>query len=295
MKFELIQLGQNTFYFKDSTRIGLYRLNRHEVILIDSGKNSKTGMKILNEINKNGWTLKAIYLTHSHADHMGGCNYLKTMTNCEVYAPEIEKQLTTAPEIEPGFMYGGFPPVELCMPFLCAEPCKSNYLTKEVLPNGLESFPLKGHTFNMVGYKTPDNIYFLADSFVGCEVLGKHPISFVYDVKSYLLTLDWLESLDGKIYLAAHDNPLTDLTDIVGENREKVTLVIKTIEELLAHKSYCFDELLALIFTRFNLVMNFVQHYLVGCSIKSYLIFLRRMGRIDTKVVDNQLKWYKIK
>ncbi len=52
MKFELLQVGTNTFYFKDSTRIGLYRLNNTEVILFDAGKNTNSGIKILEEIKK---------------------------------------------------------------------------------------------------------------------------------------------------------------------------------------------------------------------------------------------------
>lgn len=295
MKFEFKKLFNNTYYFVDSTRIGLYRLNEKDVVLFDAGKNTNAAIKIEKVLLENNWKLKAIYLTHSHADHMGGAQYLKEKTKCTVFAPKIERELTTATFLEPGFMYGGFPPKELCMPFLCSIPCETTLLKKENLFEGIEMIELKGHTFNMFGYKTPDNIWFLADSYVGEEVLNKHPISFVYDVNEYLITLNKLKKLEGKMFIASHAKPLENIDKIINKNMNNVLEVIETINNALDTKDYCFDQLLAHLFTHFDLVMNFVQHYLVGCSIKSYLVYLREKGLIDTKVINNQLKWYRIK
>jgi glyoxylase-like metal-dependent hydrolase (beta-lactamase superfamily II) len=292
MEFEFRKVTEKTYYFNDTNRVLLYKIDENTVVLFDSGKNAKAGKKILDIIRENGWTLKAIYLSHSHADHMGGAAFLRSETACKVYAPEFERHLSIPTIIEPGFMYGGFPPKEMCLPFLCAEPCPTKLLTESVLPQGIEMFALPGHTFNMYGFKTDDDIYFLADAYVGSEILSKHPVSFLYDVKTYLETLDMLELKSGNYFIAAHANPSNSIHNVLSRNRENVLEVIDAIVSILKKEDCNYDQLLAKVFTHFNLVMNFIQHYLVGCIIKSYLIYLRNEGLVSTKVIDNQLLWY---
>lgn len=292
MDFELRQITEKTYYFNDTNRVLLYKTDDTSVVLFDSGKNTHAGEKILDIIKQNGWSLKSIYLSHTHADHMGGAAFLKSETGCEVYAPEFERHLSIPTIIEPGFMYGGFPPKEMCLPFLCAEPCHTKLLTKSVLPSGIEMFALPGHTFNMYGFKTDEDIYFLADAYVGSEILSKHPVSFLYDVKKYLETLDMLELKSGKFFIAAHANPSSSIQSVLSRNRANVLEVIQTIVSILKEQDCNYDQLLAKVFTHFDLVMNFIQHYLVGCIIKSYLMYLRNEGLVATKVVDNQLLWY---
>ena len=144
----------------------------------------------------------------------------------------------------------------------------------------------------MYGFKTDDNIYYLADAYVGSEILSNHPISYLYEVGKYLKTLDELENLNGDYFIAAHAIPSNDIHPVVKINRDNVISVMTTIVDILKDNPCCFDELLAKLFTHFNLVMNFIQHYLVGCTIKSYLNYMRGEKKIDTKVVDNQLLWY---
>lgn len=149
---ELIQVGEKTYYIKNATNIGVYKIDENNVFLIDSGNDKDAGKKILKIIEEKGWKIKAIISTHSNADHIGGNNIIQNRTGCKIYAKGIEKSFTENPILEPAFLYGGFPFKEIKNKFLLAK--ESEVLNIENnLPEGLEYFDLKGHFFDMCRYK----------------------------------------------------------------------------------------------------------------------------------------------
>lgn len=99
--YELIQITDRAYYIQSPAKIGLVRLDDREVCLIDSGNDKDAGKKVRQLLDKNGWSLRAIYNTHSNADHIGGNKYLQAQTGCKVYAPGIEAAFTRYPVLEP--------------------------------------------------------------------------------------------------------------------------------------------------------------------------------------------------
>ena len=52
-------------------------------------------------------------------------------------------------------------------------------------PKELEIIALRGHFFDMIGIRTPDNFVFLADCISSKSILEKYRISFIYDIAEY--------------------------------------------------------------------------------------------------------------
>lgn len=98
--YELIQAAGNSYYIQSPAKIGLVRLTEKEVCLIDSGSDKDAGRKVRQILDGNGWTLRAVFNTHSHADHIGGNKYLQAQTGCKIYAPGIECDFTRHPVLE---------------------------------------------------------------------------------------------------------------------------------------------------------------------------------------------------
>lgn len=288
--YELIQVLNSTYYINCPAKIGLYLDGDKDVYLIDSGNDKEAGRKVRQILDKNGWALRAILCTHSHADHIGGCKYLKAQTGCKVYAPGVERDFTRHTLLEPALLYGGFPPKALRHKFLMAQESDADELASAELPEGFEIIPLPGHCFEMVGFRTPDNVVFLADCLSSRATLEKYRIGFIYDVQAYLDTLEKVKSLSGAFFVPAHAEACEDVSELAQYN-------IDTVNEIAGRiKSICtqpvnFEALLKRLFDEYALELSFEQYALVGSTVKSYLAWLMDKGQLKAKCESNLLLW----
>ncbi len=290
--YELIQVSENNYYIQSPAKIGLVKLNENEVCLIDSGSDKDAGRKLRQILDKNSWKLRAIYLTHSNADHIGGCKYLQGQTGCKIYAPGIECCFTNHPVLEPSFLYGGYPMKELRHKFLMAQESKAEILTESVLPDGFEIITLQGHFFDMVGYRTKDDVVYLADCLSSRETLEKYRIGFIYDVAAYLETLEKIKSMKAKLFIPAHAQAAGDVGALCQYNIDTVIEIAETMLRF-CEDGIEFDALLKKLFDHYELAMNFEQYVLVGSTVRSYLAWMHDSGRLSAQFVENRLIWSK--
>ena len=288
--YELIQVTDRTCYIESPAKIGLVRLGDSDVCLIDSGNDKDAGRKVRQLLDANGWHLTAIYNTHSNADHIGGNRYLQGQTGCRVFAPGVECAFTRRPILEPSFLYGGYPCRDLRHKFLMAQESDAEPLTADALPKGLKTIELPGHFFDMVGYRTPDDVVFLADCLSSRETLEKYQVSFVYDVAVYLETLETVKGLSARMFVPAHAPAAEDVSELAQLNIDKVHEIAEKILGLCAEPA-SFESVLRRLFADYGLRMTFEQHVLVGSTVRSYLSWLRDAGRLEVEFEDNVLLW----
>ena len=291
--YELIQVSEQSYYIQSPAKIGLVKLNGQDVCLIDSGNDKDAGRKVRQLLDANGWRLTAIYNTHSNADHIGGNKYLQGQTGCKIYAPGIDCAFTRRPILEPSFLYGGYPCKELRHKFLMAQESDAWELTPEALPEGFAIIPLPGHFFDMVGFRTPDDVVYLADCLSSRETLDKYRIGFIYDVAAYLKTLETVKSLKAKMFIPAHAAASEDVTDLAQYNIDKVLEIADQITGI-CQEPLCFEAILQRLFTDCTLTMNFEQYVLVGSTVRSYLAWLKDTGRLNSLFENNMLLWQRV-
>ena len=290
--YELIQASERSYYIQSPAKIGLVRLNGQDVCLIDSGSDKDAGRKVRQLLDANGWRLTAIYNTHSNADHIGGNKYLQGQTGCKIYAPGIECAFTRYPALEPSFLYGGYPFKDLRHKFLLAQESDAGELTRECLPEGFELIPLPGHFFDMVGFRTPDDVVYLADCLSSRETLDKYQITFIYDVAAYLETLEMVKAMRARLLIPAHAEASEDMSALAQANIDKVQEIADKIVDA-CREPLCFEAVLQRLFTDCGLTMNFQQYVLVGSTVRSYLSWLKDTGRLAALFEDNMLLWRK--
>ncbi|MFI3173754.1 MAG: MBL fold metallo-hydrolase [Bacillota bacterium] len=291
--YELCQVSDSSYYMNAPTKVGIVKLSENEVCLIDSGSDKDAGRKVRQILDKENWELKCILNTHSHADHIGGNEYLQKQKNCKIYIPEEELAFAEYPLMESAFLYGGFPPKDLRNKFLMAQPSQCEALTEETLPNGIASIDLQGHTMAMTGFRTKDDVVYVGDAIWSKEILEKYHISFLYDVEQTLLSLEKLKKMKAKKFVLAHGEPTESIGSLAQYNIDNIMETHDLILDFCKDK-VTFEKLLQHIFLKYKIQMNFGQYVLIGSTVRSYLGYMKNKGLLDISFENAEMFWHTV-
>jgi glyoxylase-like metal-dependent hydrolase (beta-lactamase superfamily II) len=291
---ELSLLSGSTFVAKGPTNVGVYA-SEGRAVLIDSGNDDDAGRKILRACEAADLTVSHIANTHSNADHCGGNAFIQARTNCRIAASRLEAAFVETPSLESSFLWGGFPPPPLRNKFLMAKSSRvTDFLEAPcAVPGvGIEALPLPGHYMGMVGFLTPDRVFFAADAAASPAILEKYRFYFVYDVAAHLATLDALAVMDVDWIVPSHAEPTREAGPLVAANKAKI---LEVGERIL---SFCGpsgtgpstpDALVAALADSYGLELNHSQYALLSSTLRSYVSWLADEGLVVTRLEANRL------
>lgn len=161
------------------------------------------------------------------------------------------------------------------------------------MPADFEVIDLQGHFFDMVGYRTPDNIVFLADCLSSREILDKYQLGFIYDVEAYLNTLEKVKQMQAKLFIPSHAAATENIAELAQYNMNKVYEVAGHILDLCA-APVNFEVILQKVFADYKLAMSFEQYVLIGSTVRSYLSWLKDNGKLRAAFDNNMLLWERV-
>jgi glyoxylase-like metal-dependent hydrolase (beta-lactamase superfamily II) len=293
-ELELSLLAGSTYVAKGPTNIGVF-FSEGRAVLIDSGNDDDAGRKILRACEASGHEVTCIANTHSNADHCGGNAFVQSRTNCRIAAPRVEASFIESPSLMPAMLWGGFPLPALRNKFLVA---KSSRVTDFLEPpcqvpgTGIEVLPLPGHYLGMVGFLTPDRVFFLADAAASPAILEKYRYYYVYDVAAHVATLDAIAVMDADWFVPSHAEPTREAGPLVAANKAKIFEVGERILELcgsLASGPTTPDALIVGLAASYGLELNHTQYALLGSTLRSYVSWLADKGLVVTHIEANRL------
>jgi len=280
---DLIHISGNTYYFNTPVSIGAI-IEDNSAILIDTGLDENAVRKVLNMLKEKNISLKYVINTHSHSDHIGGNAFVESRTKTTFYASEVEAAFIKNPELLSNFIYGASSISELKSKFYYSAPTENVKNIKE-LKEKFRIVELPGHTFQMIGIITEDNVFFVADSIFSKQILEKHSLIFHIDTAKFLSTLEFIVQQNADFHLLSHGGLLKNIGVEEDENKKQIEHLLAIIEQ---HKPDTLDNHISKIMKENN-ILTIDQYFLNRIPVMAAIKYLNDQKRIRLSIEDGKL------
>lgn len=291
---EMIQASGNTWYIPGPTNLGVFA-GDEGAVLIDSGNDESAGRKVLNLLKEDDREISLIVNTHSNADHIGGNAFIQKRTGCRIAATRVEAALIEDPLLETSLLWGSYPFRDISGKFLQAQPSHVTDIIPSsgtILDTGLEAEPFPGHFLDMIGVRTPEGVFFIADSLFSPAILDKYGLVVCFDVAGQTSTLDHLEKAEAELFIPSHAEPTRDVAPLVRRNREALEqtrdLILESCAEPLSR-----EDLLAVLVRRFGINLTPAQYILTHITVSAHISFLSDARLLMPVFEDGRMLWKK--
>ncbi|GAB4246000.1 MAG: MBL fold metallo-hydrolase [Thermoleophilia bacterium] len=294
-------LNGTTGYLPGAVNVGVVRLDGETVLLIDSGLDEDRARKVLNALEREGLRPAVLFLTHAHADHMGGARFLKRRTGVQIIAPSGEADFIRRPYLEPFALYGlADPPSELRSKFLMAESVEVDVETDEgpwsPVPDGpsLTVIGLAGHSPWQCGL-TLGGVCFCGDALFPAQLWDKHGFIYHADISRCFSTFDRLAELAPDILVPAHGEPAEPGDGLIETNRRQLKAasdeVLDAVRETARTRAGT-EDILAVLADRWGVdFRGLIDFSLARATLNAHLVYLEQAGAVKCRGEGGHLLW----
>ena len=288
--FKLVRCAENTYYLDCFANTGVYYLGNGEVALIDGCDHKKSYTDLDLHLSERGWRVKMIINTHAHIDHITGDRFFCEKYGCEVYSSEVEHHLVDLCNLEGQIYFNGLPVNRERSYFFRPVGVKAKPVSDLQLPKGFEILPLPGHSFGMIGVRTPDNVWFLGDAVLSKETFESYKLPFFFDINKSIETLRMLCTLEGSLFVPAHSEPCESIAPLAEYN---VQCLEKLKEYFLSVSDQrTLEEIFAVCAKRLSLHVENDQYGKLLTTVKGFLQALIEDGKLWGEVRDYKLVYF---
>lgn len=282
--------------------------NLVDIYLIDTGTTEIDGEYIYDVLNaffqeqNKSYVLKAIISTHCHPDHIGGHNFLKEKTNCNIWAPKSEKGSMEVPIMQSDILWGGHAPHELRTVFFKPEETYVDRIISEddfiLLSNNrkVSFIELTGHSSTTIGViisnQKDEKILFSGDNLFPRREIMKFWIPLIKHPYNFMDSLDKICAIKDLVWvIPSHGDFIRHNINETAELNKIAILSTKAciITALSENEKMTAEQIVKYVADKNELTMNFGQYTLINFTIRSYLAVMHDSKEIRLQVENNTL------
>lgn len=289
--FDIVKTKGNTYYYSAFSNVGIYKQG-DSAILIDSCDHKRMVRSLDKLLEEDGLRVDTIINTHCHVDHIVGNKFFFDKYGCKILASKKECSFIEYPDREPQFYYIGIDTDKKRNHFFLAESSVAEVITPENTPEGFEIIPLPGHSFEMIGVRTPDNVVFLADAILSKTTWDEYKFPFFCNVNESLETFDKVKSIKADLFVPTHDMPLEDICELADYNKKSLQHKKDMVYELC--KGRGFDAVVAAVLEKSGLNLHVSRYPMYIIMIRNLLQSLVEDDAICA-VPENMILTYRYK
>ena len=290
--FDIVDTIGNTYYYSAFSNVGVYKLNKSEVLLIDSCDHKRMVKSLDTILEKNGLRVKTIINTHCHVDHIAGNKFFYDKYGCQILASKGEQGFIAYPDREPRFYYSGINTDKTRNPFFLSEPSDAEVITSDSTPEGFEIISLPGHSFDMIGVRTPDDVVFLSDAILSKKTWDEYKLPFFYSVNESMQTLKDIQSIKAKLFVPAHNEPLRDICELAEYNIKSMKHKKELIYDICEGKS--FEEIFSAMLDALELRIMTPKYPMYSVMLRNFLQSLVEDEAIEAELKDSVLIYHRV-
>ncbi len=294
---EFRSITENVYYFQGSVNIGYVKFSDTEGMLIDAGLEEQAMKKVLKTLKSKELPITHLFITHAHADHYGGAEYLQRQQKVFTMAPKFEAAILQEPMLEPLYLFHGVNPIqEWRNKFLEGKPVKVDVILEEagevrVGESRFQTVDLPGHSYHQFGVIVED-ILFAADAYFGVDILHKHGIPYIVDAKQTMETLEKIKKLPCSGAVPGHGSYEKNYLPTIGGNLQVHDQIENLLYSLLDKEEdgISIEQLVTRACTEKEITIRNVPSFMLfRTAVTAYLTKLIQEGRVEILVRNNQL------
>lgn len=204
-------------------RIPVYKLNETQTILIDSGIPAD-GPGIVQCLQEAGLSVKAVLTSHKHPDHVGNHLLLRRSFGCKLYMSRYTASACAEPmnQVESYLGMASYRSIAKMMVEEFIPDAIIDWRADDVTVEGVrfEILHLPGHCAEQMGFVTPDNVAYLADTVLSEHIVTRLRTSYCTCVELDLQSKEAVSRLNYDRYILAHNEVCDSVAQLAILNRD---------------------------------------------------------------------------
>lgn len=229
--------GQTFCIVTGYSRLPVYKLDETNVIMIDSGL-PREWEGIEKCLDNGRFTVKAVLSSHYHPDHIGNHLKLRQKYGAKLYLSPF----AAAAKADPMNMLGSMAGIttyrqvknHFGQPFAPDVYLDWNAPSVEAAGAVFQILQLPGHCAEHMGFITPDNVGYVADTVLSKNIIEHLRSTFTTCVELDLASKEKLTELTCDKYIVAHNAVCDSIRELAIQNRDHMLARLELLEGIAA-------------------------------------------------------------